>query len=368
VCRVNRLDGEDKDYGYIIDYMDLFDSLKHAFKDYTSGAFDAYEKSDVEGLLKDRLKKGKESLDEALEAIKALCEPVEPPKDTLAHIRYFCGRNTENPDELKDTEPRRVALYKLTIALIRAYANIADEMKEAGFTVKETAHIKNDIKHFENLRKEIQLASGDYIDLKQYEPAMRHLIDSYIGAEESRMLANFDDLSLVELLVEKGKDALKDVPENIRSNKDAMAETIENNLRRVIIEESPTNPMYYERMSVLLDELIKRRREATLEYEKYLNEIIALSRKVKKPNTAIEYPASLNTNAKRALYDNLGKNEELAIELDHKIMTTKKDVWRDNKIKTREVEYVIKEVLDTFQIKEPGVAYIVELVKNQKDY
>ena len=367
-CRVNRLDGEDKDYGYIIDYMDLFDSLKHAFKDYTSGAFDAYEKSDVEGLLKDRLKKGKETLDEALEAIKALCEPVEPPKDTLAHIRYFCGMNTENPDELKDTEPRRVALYKLTIALIRAYTNIADEMKEAGFTVKETEHIKNDIKHFENLRKEIQLASGDYIDLKQYEPAMRHLIDSYIGAEESRMLANFDDLSLVELLVEKGKEAIKDVPKNIRSNKDAMAETIENNLRRVIIEESPTNPMYYEKMSVLLDELIKMRREATVEYEKYLNEIIALSRKVKKPETAREYPASLDTNAKRALYDNIDNNEELAIELDHKIMTTKKDVWRDNKIKTREVEHAIKEVLDAHQIKEPGVEYVIELVKNQKDY
>lgn len=368
VCRVNRLDGEDKDYGYIIDYMDLFDSLKHAFNDYTSGAFDAYEKSDVEGLLKDRLKKGKERLNEALEAIKALCEPVEPPKDTLAHIRYFCGKNTENPDELKDTEPRRVALYKLTIALIRAYANVADEMKEAGYTEKDTGQIKNDIKHFENLRKEIQLASGDYIDLKQYEPAMRHLIDSYIGAEESRMLANFDDLSLVELLVEKGKDAIKYLPKNIQGDKDAMAETIENNLRRVIIEESPTNPMYYEKMSVLLDELIKMRKEATLEYEKYLNEFIALSRRVKKPNTATEYPVSLNTNAKRALYDNLDKNEELAIELDHKIMTTKKDVWRDNKIKIREVEYAIKEVLDTYQIKEPGVAYIIELVKNQKDY
>ena len=63
--------------------MDLFKSLEGAFKDYTSGAFDAYEKSDVEGLLKDRLKKGKERLDEALEAIKALCEPVEPPKDKI---------------------------------------------------------------------------------------------------------------------------------------------------------------------------------------------------------------------------------------------------------------------------------------------
>ena len=369
VCRVNRLDGDDKDYGYIIDYMDLFDSLKDAFTDYTSGAFDAYEKSDVEGLLKDRLKKGKERLDEALEAIKALCEPVEPPRDTMANIRFFCGKNTANPDELKDTEPRRVALYKLTIALIRAYANIADEMKEAGYTDKETEQIKGDIKHFENLRKEIQLASGDYIDLKQYEPAMRHLIDSYIGAEESRMLANFDDLSLVELLVEKGEDAIKDLPKNIRGNKDAMAETIENNLRRVIIEESPTNPMYYGKMSVLLDELIKLRKEAALEYEKYLQRIIALSGKVKKPHTTSEYPASLNTNAKRALYDNLGKNEPLANELDQKILTTKKDGWRDNIQKLKAVRIAITASLKKYGITEDSEIHrIFDLVKNQREY
>jgi type I restriction enzyme R subunit len=368
VCRVNRLDGDDKDYGYIVDYMDLFDSLKVAFHDYTTGAFDAYEKSDVEGLLKDRLKKGKERLDEALEAIKALCEPVEPPKDDIAHIRYFCGQNTENPDDLKDTKPRRVALYKMTIALIRAYANVADDMDEAGYSKKVAERIHADIKHFEALRKIIQIASGDYINLKQYEPAMRHLIDSYIGAEESRVLANFDDLSLVELLIEKGEDALKDLPKGIQGDKEAMAETIENNLRKVIIEESPTNPMYYEKMSILLDELIKMRKEATLDYEKYLKEIIALSGHIKMPNTSAAYPTSLDTSAKRNLYDNLGKNEALAIELDQKIQTTKKDGWRDHKLKQREVKYAIQEVLETNKVQEPDVEYVLNLVKNQKDY
>lgn len=369
VCRVNRLDGDDKDYGYIIDYMDLFKSLEQAFNDYTTEAFSGYEKDDIEGLLKDRLQKGKERLDEALETIKALCEAVEPPKDTLTHIRYFCGANTENPDELKDTEPRRVALYKLTIALIRAYANIADEMKEAGYTEKEIEQIKADIKHFENVRKEIQLASGDYIDLKQYEPAMRHLIDSYIGAEESRMLANFDDMSLVELLVEKGKEGLNSLPKSIRDNPDAMAEAIENNLRKVIIEESPANPMYYEKMSVLLDELIKLRKEATLEYEKYLNEIIALSGKVKKPNTTSDYPSSINTNAKRALFDNLGRNEAMAIELDNKIMTTKKDGWRDNIQKSKAVKNAITEVLKSYEITDDNEIHrIFDLVKNQREY
>jgi type I restriction enzyme R subunit len=369
VCRVNRLDGEDKEYGYIVDYMDLFKSLEQAFYDYTSEAFSGYEKSDIEGLLKNRLKEAKQRLDDALEAIRALVEPVDPPKGTVEYIRYFCGTNTENPDQLKDTEPRRVALYKLTTSLIRAYANIADEMIEAGYTEKEIEKIKAEVKHFENVRKEIQLASGDYIDLKHYEPAMRQLIDNYIGAKESRMLANFDDMSLVELLVERGKDAIKEIPESIRNNQEATAETIENNIRRVIIEETPTNPVYYEKMSVLLNELIQMRKQATLEYEEYLKKIIELSKKVKKPDTATHYPPTINTPAKRALYDNLENNEKLAIDLDDKIRKTKKDGWRDNLQKSRAVRNAIAEVLKNHGIEDDKkVRDIFELVKNQKDY
>ena len=57
ICRVNRLDGDDKEYGYIIDYKDLFGSLEHAVQDYTGGALDGYDKEDVAGLLEDRLTK-----------------------------------------------------------------------------------------------------------------------------------------------------------------------------------------------------------------------------------------------------------------------------------------------------------------------
>src|SRR5690554_3964793 len=160
ICRVNRLDGEDKEYGYIVDYKDLFKSLDKSIKDYTSEAFDAYEKEDVAGLLQDRLKKGKERLDEALEEIRALVEPVEPPKEQMQFQRYFVG-DPENKDELKDTEPRRVALYKAVIKLIRAYANIADEMEEAGYHEATAQRIREEVKYFENIRKEVQIASGD---------------------------------------------------------------------------------------------------------------------------------------------------------------------------------------------------------------
>ena len=96
ICRVNRLDGEDKEYGYIIDYKDLFRSLEKSIEDYTGEAFDGYDKADVEGLLKDRLQQGRERLEETREATKALCEPVELPHDTAAYRRYFCAAYSDN--------------------------------------------------------------------------------------------------------------------------------------------------------------------------------------------------------------------------------------------------------------------------------
>src|SRR5208283_3815636 len=96
ICRVNRLDGDDKEYGYIIDYKDLFKSLEGAVHDYTSGAFDGYDKADVAGLLEDRLVKARERLEETREAVKALCGPVESPRDTAAYLRFFCAKGSGN--------------------------------------------------------------------------------------------------------------------------------------------------------------------------------------------------------------------------------------------------------------------------------
>jgi type I restriction enzyme R subunit len=179
ICRVNRLDGDDKEYGYIIDYKDLFKSLETSIHDYTAEALDGYAKEDVAGLLSDRLEKARQRLDEALEAIRALCEPVESPRDTPAYIRFFCARDTSDKAALKENEPKRLTLYKLAAALLRAYADVASEMTEAGYSDSDIAAIRAEVDHFEKVRNEVKLASGDYIDLKMYEPAMRHLIDTY---------------------------------------------------------------------------------------------------------------------------------------------------------------------------------------------
>jgi type I restriction enzyme R subunit len=386
ICRVNRLDGDDKEYGYIIDYKDLFKSLEGAVHDYTSGALDGYDREDVAGLLEDRLGKAREHLEEALEAIRALCEPVDPPKDQQTYFRYFSSKKPGNAEQLKANESKRLSLYKLTAALIRAYAELASEMPGAGYSPAEAEAVKNEVKHYENLRNEVKLHSGDAIDLKQYEPAMRHLIDTYIHAEESRKMSAFDDLSLVQLIVERGVAAVEAMPEGIRKNEEAVAEAIENNVRRLIIDESPVNPKYYEKMSALLDALIKQRREEAIAYEEYLKKIIELTRMVKDPAAGEYYPLDISTPGKRALYDNLGKNEALAIAVDREVRAKAQDDWRSNPFKVKAVRNAIKIALAAgfseqsrdseklryngkqVETEEETLDRILELVKKQDEY
>ena len=379
ICRVNRLDGDDKEYGYIIDYKDLFRSLEQSIKDYTGEAFDGYDKADVAGLLKDRLQQGRKRLEERREATKALCEPVESPHDTASYLHYFCAAS--NAHQLKNNEPKRVAFYKQVAAFLRAYANLANEMREADYSDAEAQEIKAEVNHYEKVRQEIKLASGDYIDLKMYEPAMRHLLDTYIRAEESEQLSGFDDLTLVQLIVERGEEAVEALPAGIRKSRAAVAETIENNVRRLIIDETEVNPRYYENMSELLEALIRQRKQEAIHYKEYLAQIVDLTRKINQPETQASHPTSINSTALKALFDNLpvvgerraqydaippvDDREAKALALDRAIRRVKKADWRGSKIKEREVRNAIHAELGG---NESLVSEIFEIVKAQRDY
>ncbi len=366
ICRVNRLDGDDKEYGYIVDYKDLFRSLDKAISDYTGGAFDGYDEEDVAGLLKDRLVQARQDLENALEMVRAICEPVKAPRSTQDYIHYFCGESGSNQDVLTEQEALRVTFYQLVAKLLRAYANLANEMPQAGFSPEETAAIKDEVIHYEKVRDEVKLASGDLVDMKRFEPAMRHLLDMYIRADDSELLMDFEELGLIELIVEKGAEAVDSLPESIRKDPEAIAETIENNVRKTIVDENPVNPKYYEHMSTLLDELIQLRRQKAIEYQEYLEKIRELSQKVKRPQQSkSDYPDSMDTQAKRAFYDNFGKDEVLATKIDSAIRFTKRADWVGDRFKEREIANAIRQETADDEL---DITSVMELAKAQKEY
>jgi type I restriction enzyme R subunit len=212
---------------------------------------------------------------------------------------------------------------------------------------------------------EVNLASGDYIDLKKYEPAMRVLIDRYITAKESEKLSAFDDMTLVDLIVQKGEDALNELPDAIKQSQEAMAETIENNVRKLIIDEMPTNPKYYLRMSELLNELVKKRKQADVEYKEYLKQVVALSKKVKNPMDE-SVGLEINTQAKRALYDNLERDVVKALVVNEAVLGARQSDWRGNHLKERAIKIEIKKALP--DIADEELKNLFEIIKNQNEY
>jgi type I restriction enzyme R subunit len=364
ICRVNRLDTEDKEYGYIVDYMDLLEEVNGAISVYTEELdSEEFSKEDCEVLMQDRLKAAKKRLDDALEQAALICENVEPPKGTEEYIKYFCG-NTELEEDLKERAERRTKLYQAVVKLVRAYANIAGEMIDAGYTKQEAETIEKEVEEYIKVREIIKQASGEKLDLKTYEADMQGLIDKYINAKDAEQVAIFDEMTLLDIIVTHGiPDALKSLPKGIRSSNRAVAETLENNVRSKIIKDHLIDPKFYEEMSKVLELIVNERKENAIVYEEYLNKIKKLIEDIKRGGTE-DLPKSIKTPALKALYNNLGKNEQLTLDIDAVIMDSRRADWRGNLAAEKEIKRAMYSVINRID----EVNALFEIVKEQKEY
>ena len=345
ICRVNRLDTDDKDYGYIVDYMELFGNVTDAIDVYTSELdSEGFTKEEVSIQLKDRLKVASGRVEVALETLEALCENVPSPKSDLNFIQYFCG-NTEKEEDLKANEYKRMALYKAIVEYIRAYANMTTDFEIAGYNEKAIKHFKDRLDFYLNVREIIRIASNEILDLKIYEADMRFLLDTYIRAEESVLISPFEDISLLDLMETDMDKAIDSLPASVKGNQEAVAEVIENNVRSKIVEDHLLDPKYFDEMSVLLTELIEARKRASIVYQEYLKKMAGLIRMVNKGKKD-DVPKSLNTKGKVALYHTLDGDEQLTLVCEEAVQYAKQEGFRDNVMKQRKVKNAIKRVIE----------------------
>jgi type I restriction enzyme R subunit len=386
ICRTNRLDGDDKPFGYIVDYKDLFRKVQGAMAVYTSELDASDGGASPEVLLEDRLKAGRKRLEEAREALALLCEPVEPPKGELEHIHYFCG-NTEIAGDLAGHEPQRVTLYKTVAALVRAYASIADSLSQAGYAAAEAKAVAGEVNRAVELREIIRRASGETLDLKSYEADMRHLIDAYIKADEARKISDFGEVGLVDLIVKSGiAAAIASLPGGIRSNRDAVAEVITNNVRSRIMREHLRDPAFYDRMSALLAEVLADLKARRIDYEEFLERMAALAAQVRAGqgegtpaplrqnpglravyNTLAAAPASSNRVAEPMLpfgTPELDPILERAQQIDARLRGSAPDGWRGVLPKEQEVKRLIYDIVQDTAL----VEILFPVVKARPEY
>jgi type I restriction enzyme R subunit len=238
-------------------------------------------------------------------------------------------------------------------------------MTTAGYRDAETAAIKNEVAHYVSIRDEVKLGAGEDVDFKQYEAGMRHLLDAYISAKPSEVVANFADTGLVELIVKLGKGAIDKLPDGIKKDPEAVAETIVNNMRKLIVDEHATNPKYYDKMSELLDALLDERRKGALEYKAYLDKIVEQAEKLGKGASDTVYPDWADNRARRNLIDFGWPDPSWPIKVDTAIRVSKPHDWVGNALKERLVKRAIEDALpDDFD----RLDELLDLVKAQDEY
>lgn len=381
ICRVNRLDGEDKEFGYIVDYKELFGDLKDAVNSYTGGALSGYDDEDISGLLKSRLEEGKKRFEFLLQELDILTDDVEYPRDQLAFKHFFCGESgTVDPENDEDYAKLRSKMYKLVSSLARAYADLKPAFDDVGYSIEMQEKFDRVVKDYVDMKDEIGLSSGDFIDLKQYDSAMRHLIDNYISAQESEKIGDMENFTLLAYIKKKQEEDEKDGTSASGKKhtiaQQNVAETIENNIRRKIVEKTPINPKYYQKMSELFQSLIDERKEEVASYKEMLEKYASLVTKVESPEKDNSRPDSIRSNkALCALYDNFANdNEDYALKLHQAIMNTKQDHFRGDLIKERQVKGGIFKVVCTFETglsredQMKKVEEIYKVVEKQEEY
>jgi type I restriction enzyme R subunit len=390
ICRTNRLDGDDKDFGYIVDFKESYGDLQQAIAVYTSDELDpeggGEKENNVE--LKHWLVMGREKLNVAREALHYLCEPVAPPREVEQFFIYFCG-DAADPLSLRDTEQLRISFYKAVVAFVRAYSAVSQYMPEAGYSDSETAVIEREIAFYADVRLAIKRYSGEELDIKPYEADMRHLMNTYIKAEPADPMGTVDQYSLVDLIIRTGiHDAIaQKLNHQGTLSRNAIAEGIINNVRHTIIRERLTDPRYYEQMSKLLDDLIRQRRQETADYEAFLRMAEALANKTAQGQQTDGVPEKLRGKTEATIiYNNLpdilasgagvniaaepatpygDKMVELALEIDLVMRESAPSGWRGDDIREKQV---LNALFPIMKRDRHATTALFDLLKNMRGY
>ena len=390
ICRTNRLDGADKDYGYIVDFKKLFDDVQQAIAVYNSDELDVDQGSggsnNVE--LKDWLKEGKKQLNAAREALSYLCAPVPAPREVEQFLRYFCGE-IANPVALLETEALRVAFYKSVATFVRAYADIAQDLSEAGYTDADAAALQLDVDFYADTRSAIKNRSGEELDIKPFEADMRRLLNTYVQADPAADVGNLDALSLTELIIETGiHDAIaRRLNAKGKLSNNAIAEGIINNVRKTIIRDQLTDPRFYAEMSKLLDDLITQSRADAQAYELFLKSAEALVQRMARKDASAAVPLELKGQREAiTIYHNLpqilatAQDETkiaepiayfeadllaLALKIDRVMREQAPAGWRGDQARETQVQNALFPLLGRDR---NATLALFELVKNQAGY
>lgn len=262
---------------------------------------------------------------------------------------WFCydqhkGTEEEHQAEVILNARKREDFYDACYTLVRRYTAIAMQMKEAGYSKEESDRIYKKVKTYDELRNAISKRCGDYVDLKKFDAEMRALLDDYVVSSRVEVLEKLDDFSFLDIIEIKdtGEVAVSEGAEAELGGKKGVAETMAANVRRVINRKRESNPEEYKKFSERIKRLLEEYQQEKLEYKELLKSIKALAEEMRK-GEAVD--PRIDTEGKKALYDNLGKSVEMALMMNRVIEANAAHGFRINEVRKKKLLIAIKNAL-----------------------
>jgi type I restriction enzyme R subunit len=277
IARVNRLyedDGQEKQFGFIIDYEGLLGELDKALTTYS--AFDGFDPNDLIGTVHD-----------VREEIRKLPQLHNQLWDIFKTIRN--KRDMEQFEQFLADESLRHEFYERLRSFTRClHISLSSDKLLDVFPEEKVEAMKRDWKQFSELRRAVQLRYQETIDVKEFEPKIQKLLDDHVVAMPAEIV--------VEVVNINDPEALRAVVDEKGVSQASKADRIASATRRIITEKMDEDPALYRRFSEMLEQTIREYREKRISEKDYLNNIVDLASKVARRDHGRAVPTNIKGN------------------------------------------------------------------------
>ena len=342
IARVNRV-YTDKDFGLVVDYIGIFKKLNSAldlYSDEQSGMnlFDCNE------------------IQSAISAVTEEKDKLEKIYKELWNIFGGIDRNESSAnvwqERLREYEVRKDFYEKLsTFAKILDFVYSSYELFELiGF--EQAEQYRKDYLFFKKLKDSVSLRFNDSVDFSRYEDGIWRLLNTYVNAEDAKILIEPLDITNTEKMQEQLA--------RLGSN-EAKAEAIQTRQVEVLESQRYSDPIRYmtfmERINKTIEEYLAER-----DSEKYLSSMEKMAEDYRMGRNSVKYPENIvdDSDAKSfygavcsgikkslgdiplELSDAMGT---LSLDIKNIIVANTKRDWRDNVIVHRNIKKDLDDLL-----------------------
>lgn len=342
IARVNRV-FDNKDFGLIVDYIGIFKKLNSALDLYSDdqSGMNTFDKADIQNAISAVLEE-KNKLETAHNNLWKIFEGISK-NETNANVWQ---EKLREYDTRKDFYEKLSAFAKLVDFMFSSY-----ELFEA-VGDKKAEEYRKDYLFFKKLKDSVSLRFNDSVDFSKYEDGIRQLLNTYVNAEDAKIV--------IEPLDILNKDKMEEQLARLGSN-EAKAEAIQTRQVEVLESYRYEDPIRYmtfmERINKTIQDYMAER-----DSEKYLSSMEKMAEDYRTGRSSVKYPEIIMDDGDaKSFYgavcsgikkttgesdngdiESLGK---LALDIKTVVSSNAKRDWRDNVIVHRNMKKELDDLL-----------------------